>query len=243
MDSTMNGHNCENLNGMRVPWDLKDCLCNPNLMEEIEAESTFELVNLTPHDINIKLENQDAFMSIAPSGIVTRCDTDYKNVDSIIVNGETFDIRERFFKQPYDLPEPKEGTYFIVSRIVAEACANVRDDLLIVDGTIREKVDGRMVVVGCEGLAQWPKSEPSEADKLLQMVLNNADEADLDDEVYLDNDIVNRITAYLLKTNQGICDDGIQCLQNKEVYLNEHDRCGACQEQRDYEDDKFPKEE
>ena len=43
--------------------------------------------------------------------------------------------------------------------------------------------------------------------------------------------------------NQGICDDGIECLQNKEVYLNDEGRCGACQEQRDYEDDKYPKEE
>jgi len=49
-------------------------------------------------------------------------------------------------------------------------------------------------------------------------------------------------TTYL-KTNQGICDDGIECLQNKEVYLNQYGRCCACQEQRDYEDDKFPKVE
>ena len=160
------------------------------------------IINLTPHDINIKVTD-NKMITIRPSGIVARCDTDFKEVDSVtsIINQTiyTFNIRERFFQQPYDLPEPREGTYFIVSRIVAEACANVRDDLLIVDGTIKEKVDGRMVVVGCEALAQWPKSEPSEADKLLQMVLDNADEADLDDEVYLDNDIVNRIKAYLSK--------------------------------------------
>ena len=167
------------------------------------------LINLTSHDINIKLgdEHRDNFMTIPPAGTVARCNTDFKEVDEITIErvvdgwfqGIKTPIRERFFQQPYDLPEPKEGTYFIVSRIVAEACANVRDDLLIVDGTIREKVDGKMVVVGCEGLARWPKNEPSEADRLLQMILDNADEADLDDEVYLDNEIINRITAYLNK--------------------------------------------
>lgn len=168
----------------------------------MQMDST--IINLTPHDINIKVTD-DKMITIRPSGTVARCDTDFKEVDSVtsIINQTiyTFNIRERFFQQPYDLPEPREDTYFIVSRIVAEACANVRDDLLIVDGTIREKVDGRMVVVGCEGLARWPK------------------------------------------INQGICDDGIVCLQNKEVYLNDVGRCGACQEQRDYEDDKFPKVE
>jgi len=32
---------------------------------------------------------------------------------------------------------------------------------------------------------------------LLQAVLDNVDEADLDNEVYLDSEIVNRITTYL----------------------------------------------
>jgi len=165
------------------------------------------LLNLTSHDVNIKLsdEYEDKFLRIPPTGTVARCNTDFDDVDNITIEkvvdgffqGIKLPIRERHFLQPYDLPEPKEGTYFIVSRIVAEACANVRDDLLIVDGTIKE---GREII-GCEGLARWPKS------------------------------------------NQGICDDGIECLQNKEVYLNNDGRCGACQEQRDYEDDKFPKEE
>ena len=47
------------------------------------------------------------------------------------------------------LPAPVEGTVYVVSRIVAEACKN-RDDLLIVDDTVRDE-DGR--IIGCRALA------------------------------------------------------------------------------------------
>jgi len=36
------GHLCKNLAGKYVPWSWKDCLCNPNLMAEIEAEEQEE---------------------------------------------------------------------------------------------------------------------------------------------------------------------------------------------------------
>ena len=32
------GHRCKELGGVYVAWSWKDCLCNPNLMAEIEAE-------------------------------------------------------------------------------------------------------------------------------------------------------------------------------------------------------------
>ena len=279
-----------------------------------------EIRNCTSHDINVKLTdaNDIAFnddcewMVFKPSGVVARCDTEFVVVGSVTVDNNhmeshvTIPIRERRFGEPYNLPDPQDGVLFIVSRIVAEACAGVREDLLIVDDVIRNEQGNP---IGCKALARWPspnrtvnrkvganyqqtivgngniqisagrnintdsvdmgdevKSEPyfndgrserydlDEADKLLQKVLDNADEADLDDEVYLDSDIINNITAYLSKPKgrpntcsasqeRYLCDDGIACSQNEEAYLNEHDRCGACQAQREYEDDKFPLEE
>ena len=111
------------------------------------------LVNLTPHDINIKMSDEEGFFTIAPSGVVARCKTEYNTVAQVVAGGDTFNIRERYFNEPQDLPEPKEGTLYIVSRIVAEAMSGVRNDLLMVDGVIRDE-NGRPI--GCEAFARWP---------------------------------------------------------------------------------------
>ena len=48
------------------------------------------------------------------------------------------------------LPNEQEGVLYIVSRITAEALPN-RDDLLMVDGTVRD--DGGRII-GCTGFSQ-----------------------------------------------------------------------------------------
>ena len=127
-----------------------------------------EIRNCTSHDVNVKLTdaNDIAFnddcewMVFKPSGIVARCDTDFAVVGSVTVDNNyreshvTIPIRERRFGEPYNLPDPQYGVLLIVSRIVAEACAGVRSDLLIVDGIIRNE-QGHPI--GCEALARWPK--------------------------------------------------------------------------------------
>ena len=52
-----------------------------------------------------------------------------------------------------------------------------------------------------------------------------------------------KVLEDMKKQRHGICDDGIACEQNESTSLNERDKCCACQEVRDYEDDKFPLEE
>lgn len=32
------GHRCKNLGGVHVAWSWEDCLCNPNLVAEVEKE-------------------------------------------------------------------------------------------------------------------------------------------------------------------------------------------------------------
>ena len=39
---------------------------------------------------------------------------------------------------------------------------------------------------------------------------------------------------------RGICDDGIACEQSHQTILNEYGSCPDCEEQRNYEDEKFP---
>ena len=38
----------------------------------------------------------------------------------------------------------------------------------------------------------------------------------------------------------GICDDGIACEQEHPTTLNEYGCCSLCEDQRNYENDKFP---
>jgi hypothetical protein len=42
--------------------------------------------------------------------------------------------------------------------------------------------------------------------------------------------------------SRGICDDGIACEQEHSTTLNEYGCCPLCEEQRNYENDKFPLE-
>ncbi len=114
------------------------------------------LRNLTPHDITVKVADTDESFTITPSGVVARCQTEYITVAQVVGGGDPFNVRERYFNEPQDLPDPVEGTLYIVSRIVAEACADSRDDLLMVDGTIRDE-NGR--IIGCEAFARWPVKE------------------------------------------------------------------------------------
>ena len=236
------------------------------------------LVNCTPHDINIKLSDEDGFFTIAPSGFLPRCKTEYNTVAQVVAGGDAFNIRERYFGEVKDLPDPKEGTLYIVSRIVAEAMSGVRNDLLMVDGTIREEVNGRMVVVGCEAFARWPNPNElflntaqvripidiaedewgySNADahayareSLLDDIREShptCDEAHVADQLYsLVHHVQSGGESYpitLIPKTVGVCDDGIACGQNNPTTLNDSGRCSSCQEERDYEDDKYPKEE
>tara|TARA_Y100001938_G_scaffold129023_1_gene183451 strand:- start:3325 stop:3444 length:120 start_codon:yes stop_codon:yes gene_type:complete len=34
----MSGHKCKHLANKWVPWEENDCICNPNLVEEVNAE-------------------------------------------------------------------------------------------------------------------------------------------------------------------------------------------------------------
>lgn len=137
-------------------------------------EGTQKIINLTQHDINILLAGTDKFYCIPPSGIVSRCATEYTTVSQLRTEGvidgyeheQTFNVRERYFNEPTDLPAPQDGVLYIVSRIVAEACANVRSDLLMVDGTIKE---GREII-GCEAFARWPVTTQEEQEQVVTTV-------------------------------------------------------------------------
>ena len=103
-----------------------------------------KLVNLTPHPIHIYIRDQ-RIASIEPSGTVARAEVERVGFGHISFGGRGVPIYRSVFWDVQNLPDPEEGTRCIVSRIVAEACRD-RTDLLIVDDTVR---DEHGQIIGC----------------------------------------------------------------------------------------------
>jgi hypothetical protein len=103
------------------------------------------IINLTPHAVTVFCgeDEQFVFPAAAAAARVEMNREPAGDVNSIpvsrVVVGEV-----------YGLPEPVEGTCFVVSRVVAEACPS-RHDIIVTDGAVRDK-EGR--VVGCTGFAR-----------------------------------------------------------------------------------------
>ena len=100
-------------------------------------------INLTPHTLNVR-KADGTFLELPPSGTIAR-----RSVERVVVgevDGVT--IYATKFGQLEGLPEPAEGTIYIVSALAAQACGD-RDDVLVPGEAIRDK-DGR--VIGCNGL-------------------------------------------------------------------------------------------
>lgn len=102
------------------------------------------IINLTPHDINLLLE--DDVIVFKSEGIA--------RVQQKEVLDEYFD-RVPIYKNKYGevegLPEEKDGVYYIVSFVVASALKDKRNDLLIVTKTERNE---KGQIIGCYGFAR-----------------------------------------------------------------------------------------
>lgn len=102
-----------------------------------------KLINLTPHDINIVAEGTSIILETIPvSGVVAR----------VGMAEEDFEVRRniRFVRvrpgRPVNVPEPRPGTLFIVSRAVQEALPE-RHDLIVPTHMVRSP--DRRTIIGC----------------------------------------------------------------------------------------------
>ena len=102
------------------------------------------LVNLTPHPLNLVLD-ESTTIALAPSGTVARCAVTRSTVGE--VNG--IPVNRTSFGAVEGLPGPVPGTYYIVSALVAQAVPG-RADVLITDDAVRDDA-GR--IIGCRALA------------------------------------------------------------------------------------------
>lgn len=107
------------------------------------------LVNLTPHVLNVQLSEGatdiSEWLKLEPSGQVARVASESKQVGT--VSGVS--IYETKFGEVEGLPEPKEGVYFVVSRLVLQASG--RKDLLSPGELVRNEAGQP---IGCKGLSR-----------------------------------------------------------------------------------------
>ena len=103
-------------------------------------ENTLEVVNLTPHSINIV-----GGPTFEPSGEVARISSANENAGELLVNGESIPLITQEFGEVVGLPEEKEGVLFIVSSLIF--AQTERKDLLVPGEQVRDE-DGR--VIGCK---------------------------------------------------------------------------------------------
>lgn len=79
-----------------------------------------------------------------------RCQYDYDfNLEVVLDVIDGIKITKQTFGEVTGLPEPRDGVYYIVSKIVAQACPD-RHDLLIPGPAVKGE-DGRPI--GCNGLS------------------------------------------------------------------------------------------
>lgn len=119
-----------------------------------------KLINLTPHAINFVTEDGDPVLTVNPSGQIARVTAKTVNVGEVETcvphkatdtsgNWRRFiPVTATSYGEVEGLPDPEEGTVYIVSSLVASRVP-CRADVFIPNESVR---DGAGRIVGCKSL-------------------------------------------------------------------------------------------
>ena len=105
-----------------------------------------KVVNCTPHAVNLKMEN-GSYKTIEPSGLVPRVGTEQTEPKW---NGSFWATRIVYKMDDILLPEPKQGTIYIVSKLCADAAPH-RHDLWFPADLVRDS-EGK--IIACDSLGR-----------------------------------------------------------------------------------------
>ena len=106
------------------------------------------IINCTPHVLNVHTAD-DEIVPITPSGDVPRCATTMVDLGTIAVDGVPVALTRQDLGAVSGMPDPTEGTLYVVSRLVADALPGLSD--LLIPGPLVRDDQGR--VTGCRGLS------------------------------------------------------------------------------------------
>lgn len=108
------------------------------------AQAQVEFINLTPHDVNLILQDENT-MTIPASGNVARVGSHVEQVGTI---GIIPVVKTVFDTVVTDLPDPQDGVIYLTSTLVAQAVPDRTDVLVPAD--LRRDEAGR--IIGCGAL-------------------------------------------------------------------------------------------
>lgn len=106
-----------------------------------------EVVNLTPHAINILDADNKIVKTFESSSSIARCTCSRNQIGN--VNGIA--INSNYYGEVTGLPAPKDGTIYLVSALVAQAVKAIRKDVFVTDDAVRND-DGQ--IIGCRAFAR-----------------------------------------------------------------------------------------
>jgi len=106
---------------------------------------TKQIINCTPHPINLVNNAGELILALPKGEIVPRLNQETKEVGNI--NGIA--ITSTFFGECNDLPAYNEGTFLIVSRLILTANPG-RTDLLVPNELVRDSSGN---IIGCKSLS------------------------------------------------------------------------------------------
>lgn len=106
-----------------------------------------KLINLTPHEIVVYREEK-IFLSIPSSGFVRA-----NEVSKLAGNINGIPVKSVSYGAVQGMPEPVEGTIYVVSQITAAALKqqNRTEDIYIVTDAVRDEENK---IIGCRSFAQ-----------------------------------------------------------------------------------------
>ena len=115
------------------------------LLENLE-QLPITIINLTPHPVNLLDVDANVVITFHTEGLA-RC-----SQNDIIIGKLNKDIilTKTSYGEVIGLPEQSPRTFYIVSRLVLNACAGKRHDLLVPNQLIR---DSEGQIVGCRSFS------------------------------------------------------------------------------------------
>ncbi len=113
-------------------------------------EENMQIINLTPHAINVRPDGASANLVIQPSGQVALVSSSQVILGNISIMGFSVPVVGTTFGDIECLPEPAPGKVYIVSGLVMAALKGSRQDVIQPDtspsGVIRNS-EGQIVAV------------------------------------------------------------------------------------------------
>lgn len=104
------------------------------------------LVNLTPHPINIIVGKK--IIVISTSGIVARCTTVISDLDPIAFEGFKIPVTQSLIGEIINLPEKQDNTTYITSILVSTKAKQLGRTDVVSPDTIRDELGN---IIGCKG--------------------------------------------------------------------------------------------